>query len=127
MVGEWHHFFFQWYEVSGTMMFWQDGVRLGKYDTSGDQIHATNGFLVVGAQQTKYKVVSHNEYRFYGELSQLQMWKGAFNHDVVRAFAVRCSSAPGNFWRWSDMPAGINGTIEIRNSSECLKTKYGEA
>ena len=123
---EWQHLFFQWHGYVGTLRCWHNGVLISKETGEIGIIEAKDGFLVVGAQQTQHKVVSRNEYRFHGQISQLQVWKKKINYRIIQGLANRCSSIPGDVLRWSDMPAGINGNVEKRNSSECLEIKDGE-
>ena len=81
---------------------------------------------MVGAQQSQYKVVSESMCQFTGEISQLQIYRRTFSHSVIHVLSLRCSSIPGNFFRWADMPAKVQGDIHIRHQSECLKANDGE-
>lgn len=127
IAGKWHHFLFNWYGHSGELACWHNTHVIFRDQGIGvGIIQRQDGVLVVGAQQTNYKIISPKEYQFYGQLSQLQVWVRNIHASLPRTFAARCSCIPGNFFSWSDMPVGINGTIEISHSSECLKIKNGE-
>ena len=87
---------------------------------------STDGVLVIGAQQSQHKVAPESTFQFTGEISQLQIYRRAFSHVIIHTLSARCSSIPGNFFRWADMPANVQGTVHVRHQSDCFNTNNGQ-
>ena len=126
MDKKWHHFVISYASRNGHMYCYHNGEKIAKDKVERKSLTGKDGVLVIGAWQSHYSNVHKSRFQFTGEISQLQIYRRTFSQGPIRTFSHRCSNIPGNFFRWADMPTGINGQIRIRHQSECLKTNNGE-
>lgn len=119
--GYWHFLCFSWSNFRGDYSVYLDGklAKNGFGFMKGEVIEG-GGTLILGQEQDVPGGKFSQGESFLGRMAYLDMWSTVLPTEKVQSLMVDCdSSFYGDLYAWQEFAGGVNGEVEIEETSFC--------
>jgi len=111
--GEWHHIAVTWSSASGIWIAYKDGAEIKRATTPLQQGKTIKkgGMFVIGEEQDEIGGSFTPTESFFGDMSQMNVWKRVLSPNEVYDLAMSCKHAAGDVLAWADFSEDSHGNI----------------
>ncbi|XP_065058048.1 sushi, von Willebrand factor type A, EGF and pentraxin domain-containing protein 1-like [Rhopilema esculentum] len=111
--GEWHHIAVTWSSATGTWIAYKDGAELKRSTAAFQQgqVIGKGGLFVVGEEQDEIGGSFTPTESFFGDMSQLNVWKRVLSANEIYDLTMSCKHTAGDVLAWADFSEQSHGNI----------------
>lgn len=119
----WHHVCFTWETAGGNVSLYMDGFLIGKKQSvNPGMVFNSSGSIVIGQLQRLVGGEFHKNESFFGDITDVNMWKAELSISTITRLSQSCYSHMGSLISWYAFRTGTEQFVNETNSnsSECL-------
>eukprot|EP00794_Sanderia_malayensis_P006969 gene6969-7754_t len=111
--GEWHHIAVTWSSSNGIWVAYKDGSEITRATTAlqRGQTIRKGGIFVIGEEQDEIGGGFTTTESFFGDLSQLNIWRRVLSANEIYDLTMSCKHAAGDVLAWNDFGEQKHGSI----------------
>eukprot|EP00794_Sanderia_malayensis_P006970 gene6970-7755_t len=111
--GEWHHIAVTWSNSNGIWVAYKDGSEIKRATTTFQrgQTIRKGGIFVIGEEQDEIGGAFTRTESFFGDMSQLNIWRRVLSANEIYDLTMSCKHAAGDVLAWGDFSEQEHGSI----------------
>ena len=114
---------FTWETAGGNVSLYMDGFLIGKKQSvNPGMVFNSSGSIVIGQLQRLVSGEFHKNESFFGDITDVNMWKAELSISTITRLSQSCYSHMGSLISWYAFRTGTEQFVNQTNSnsSECL-------